>query len=99
MYQKETYDWYVTNENGEWKQVKTAASSTYILPRQDYDQKVYAIGGGSRTNAVLVKAIHVNASLSTSGNTYTVNVTNNTEEFTNEVLGLKINTIGIMATN
>lgn len=87
---KETYDWYVTNEEGEWKQVKTAASSTYILPRQDYDQKVYAIGGGSRTNAVLVKAIHVNASLSTSGNTYTVNVTNNTEEFTNEVLGLKI---------
>lgn len=87
---KETYDWYVTNEEGEWKQVKTAASSTYTLPRQDYDQKVYAIGGGSRTNAILVKAIHVNASLSTSGNTYTVNVTNNTEEFTNEVLGLKI---------
>lgn len=84
------YDWYVTNEEGEWKQVKTAASSTYILPRQDYDQKVYAIGDGSRTNAILVKAIHVNASLSTSGNTYTVNVTNNTEEFTNEVLGLKI---------
>lgn len=87
---KETYDWYVTDEEGEWKQVKTAASSTYTLPRQDYDQKVYAIGGGSRTNAILVKAIHVNASLSTSGNTYTVNVTNNTEEFTNEVLGLKI---------
>ena len=87
---KETYDWYATDEKGEWKKVNTEASNTFILPRQDYEQKVYAIGGGSRTNAILVKAIHVNASLSTSGNTYTVNVTNNTEEFTNEVLGLKI---------
>ena len=88
---KETYDWYVTDEEGEWKQVKTAASSTYTLPRQDYDQKVYAIGGGSRTNAILVKAIHVNASLSTSGNTYTVNITNDTEEqFPNDKLGLDI---------
>lgn len=88
---KETYDWYVTDEEGEWKQVKTAANSTYTLPRQDYDQKVYAIGGGSRTNAILVKAIHVNASLSTSGNTYTVNITNDTEEqFPNDKLGLDI---------
>ena len=88
---KETYDWYATDENGEWKKVNTTASNPFILPRQDYDQNVYAIGGGARTNAVLVKAIHVNASLATSGNTYTVTVTNDTEEkYSNETLGLDI---------
>ena len=87
----EQYVWYVTDEKGEWKQVNTETSNPFILPRQDYDQKVYAIGGGSRTNAVLVKAIHVNASLATSGNTYTVTVTNDTEEkYSNETLGLTI---------
>lgn len=88
---KETYDWYATDEKGEWKKVNTEASNPFILPRQDYDQNVYAIGGGARTNAVLVKAIHVNASLATSGNTYTVTVTNDTEEkYSNETLGLNI---------
>lgn len=88
---KETYDWYATDEKGEWKKVNTETSNTFILPRQDYDQNVYAIGGGARTNAVLVKAIHVNASLATSGNTYTVTVTNDTEKkYSNEYLGLDI---------
>lgn len=88
---KETYDWYATDEKGEWKKVNTETSNTFILPRQDYDQNVYAIGGGARTNAVLVKAIHVNASLATSGNTYTVTVTNDTEEkYSNKELGLNI---------
>lgn len=88
---KETYDWYATDEKGEWKKVNTETSNTFILPRQDYDQNVYAIGDGARTNAVLVKAIHVNASLATSGNTYTVTVTNDTEEkYSNETLGLNI---------
>lgn len=88
---KETYDWYATDEKGEWKKVNTETSNTFILPRQDYDQNVYAIGDGARTNAVLVKAIHVNASLATSGNTYTVTVTNDTEEkYSNEYLGLDI---------
>ena len=87
----EQYDWYVTDEKGEWKKVETAASNSFTLPRQDYDQKVYAIGGGARTNAMQVKAIHVNASLATSGNTYTVTVTNDTEEkYSNEALGLDI---------
>ena len=87
----ENYDWYATDEKGEWKKVNTEASNPFILPRQDYDQNVYAIGGGARTNAVLVKAIHVNASLATSGNTYTVTVTNDTEEkYSNETLGLDI---------
>lgn len=89
----EKYDWYVTDEKGEWKKVETAASNPFTLPRQDYDQKVYAIGGGARTNAVLVKAIHVKASLDTSSSskTYTVTVTNDTEEkYSNEYLGLDI---------
>ena len=89
------YDWYVSTDNINWEPVKTA-SSTYSLPRQLYDQYVYASDGKSRTNAVFVKAIHVEASLSTSKNstngiTYTVNVTNDTEEkYTNDKLGLKI---------
>ena len=87
----EQYDWYATNEKGEWQKVNTAASNSLTLPRQDYDQKVYAIGGGARTNTILVKAIHVNASLNTNGNIYTVTVTNDTEEkYDNEYLGLDI---------
>lgn len=87
------YDWYVSTDNINWKPVKTA-SSTYSLPRQLYDQYVYASDGKSRTNAVLVKAIHVEASLSTSKNstngiTYTVTVTNNTE-YSNKDLELTI---------
>ena len=82
------YDWYVSTDNINWKPVKTA-SSTYPLPRQLYDQYVYATDGKSRTNAVLVKAIHVEAKLTTSGNKYTVTVTNNTE-YSNKDLGLEI---------
>lgn len=82
------YDWYVSTDNINWKPVKTA-SSTYSLPRQLYDQYVYASDGKSRTNAVLVKAIHVEASLTTSGNTYNVTVTNDTK-YSNEDLGLTI---------
>lgn len=82
------YDWYVSTDNINWKPVKTA-SSTYSLPRQLYDQYVYATDGKSRTNAVLVKAIHVEAKLTTSGDKYTVTVTNNTE-YSNKDLGLNI---------
>ena len=88
----EKYDWYATDEKGEWKKVNTETSNSFTLPRQDYDQNIYAIsGGGARTNAVLVKAIHVNASLATSNSTYTVTVTNDTEEkYSNKDLGLDI---------
>lgn len=82
------YNWYVSTDNINWEPVKTA-SSTYSLPRQLYDQYVYANDGKSRTNAVLVKAIHVEAKLTTSGSTYTVTVTNDTE-YSNENLGLHI---------
>ena len=82
------YDWYVSTDNINWELVKTA-SITYPLPRQLYDQYVYASDGKSRTNAVFVKAIHVEAKLTTSGNIYTVTVTNNTE-YSNKDLGLHI---------
>ena len=82
------YNWYVSTDNINWKMVNTA-SSTYSLPRQLYDQYVYAANSSSRTNSVLVKAIHVEAKLTTSGNTYTVTVTNDTE-YSNEKLGLTI---------
>lgn len=82
------YDWYVSTDNINWEPVETA-SSTYSLPRQLYDQYVYASDGKSRTNSVFVKAIHVEAKLTTSGNTYTINVTNDTK-FSNEDLGLTI---------
>lgn len=83
------YDWYVSTDNSNWGKVNTTRSSTYLLPRQLYDQYVYATDGKSRTNSVLVKAIHVEAKLTTSGNTYTVTVTNDTE-YSNEKLGLTI---------
>lgn len=92
----EIYDWYVSKDNATWTKANTAeACNPFILPRQEYDQYVYATTGSSRTNAVLVKAIHVDASLSTNTTngitTYTVNVTNDTEEkYTNDKLGLKI---------
>lgn len=83
------YDWYVSTDNINWEKVNTIKSSTYSLPRQLYDQYVYASDGKSRTNSVLVKAIHVEAKLTTSGNKYTVTVTNNTE-YSNKDLGLEI---------
>lgn len=86
-----TYNWYVSDDNINWTQANSSACNPFTLPRKLNDQYVYATDGSSRTNAVLVKAIHVNADLTTSGNTYTVNVTNDTEEkFTNEQLGLTI---------
>ena len=89
------YDWYVSDDNATWKKANTAeACNPFVLPRKEKDQYVYATVGSSRTNTVLVKAIHVDASLSTNttnGITYTVNVTNDTEEkYTNDKLGLKI---------
>lgn len=86
-----TYNWYVSDDNIHWTQANSGTCNPFTLPRKLNDQYVYATDGSSRTNAVLVKAIHVNADLTTSGNTYTVNVTNDTEEkFTNDKLGLAI---------
>lgn len=86
-----TYNWYVSDDNIHWTQANSDACNPFTLPRKLNDQYVYATDGSSRTNAILVKAIHVNADLTTIGNTYTVNVTNDTEEqFTNDKLGLAI---------
>ena len=86
-----TYNWYVSDDNINWTLANSSACNPFTLPRKLNDQYVYATDGSSRTNAILVKAIHVNADLTTSGNTYTANVTNDTEEkFTNEQLGLTI---------
>ena len=86
-----TYNWYVSNDNINWTKANSNACNPFTLPRKLNDQYVYASDGSSRTNAILVKAIHVNASLTTSDNIYTVNVTNDTEEkFTNDQLGLTI---------
>ena len=85
------YKWYVSDDNITWTQANSDACNPFTLPRKLNDQYVYATDGSSRTNAILVKAIHVNATLATDENTYTVNVTNDTEEkFTNEQLGLTI---------
>ena len=86
-----TYDWFVSDDNIKWTQANSDACNPFTLPRKLNDQYVYATNGSSRTNAILVKAIHVNATLATDDKTYTVNVTNDTEEkFTNEQLGLTI---------
>ena len=87
-----TYDWYVSDDNKIWTQANEKICNPFTLPRQLYDQYVYATNGSARTNTILVKAIHVNATLATVDKTYTVNVTNDTEEkFTNDQLGLTIN--------
>ena len=89
---KDLYAWYVSADNQSWTQASTTASSTYTLPRdKEYNQYVYAAKGNMRTGSILVEAIHVEASLATHDNTYTVSVKNDTREgFSNEALGLSI---------
>ena len=91
----EKYLWYVSDGNSSASLLSEAESSSYILPRKDYDQYVYAIlpDGTSRTNTVTVKAIRMTATLDSKSNpgTYSITVTNNTEEgFSNDDLGLTI---------
>lgn len=91
----EKYLWYVSDGNSSASLLSEAESSSYILPRKDYDQYVYAIlpDGTSRINTVTVKAIRMTATLDSRSNpgTYSINVTNNTEEgFSNDDLGLTI---------
>lgn len=91
----EGYIWYVSNGNSSASMVSKTPSSSYILPRKDYDQYVYATlpDGSSRTNTVVVKAIRMTATLDSKSNpgTYSITVTNNTEEgFSNDALGLTI---------
>lgn len=93
----EKYDWYVSQDNIKWEKANTdnVACNPFYLPRQTYNQYVYAVSSQSslRTNTIEVKAIGITAQLEdkTKPGTYIVNVTNDTEEkLSNEALGLTI---------
>ena len=93
----EKYDWFVSQDNKKWEKANTdnVACNPFYLPRQTYNQYVYAVSSQSslRTNTIEVKAIGITAQLDdkTKPGTYIVNVTNDTEEkLSNEDLGLTI---------
>lgn len=90
----DTYNWFVSKDNSTTgTQVNTEACNPFTLPRQTYDQYVYAVSkdGSFRTSAILVKAIGITAKLDdkTKPGTYIVNVTNDTK-LSNKNLGLTI---------
>ena len=91
----EKYDWYVSQDNIKWEKANTdnVACNPFYLPRQTYNQYVYAVSSQSslRTNTIEVKAIGITAQLDdkTKPGTYIVNVTNNTK-LSNNDLGLTI---------
>lgn len=91
----EKYDWYVSQDNMKWEKANTdnVACNPFNLPRQTYNQYVYAVSSQSslRTNTIEVKAIGITAQLDdkTKPGTYIVNVTNDTE-LSNKDLGLTI---------
>ena len=92
---KDTYDWYVSRGNNKWEKANTdnVACNPFYLPRQTYNQYVYAVSSQSslRTNTIEVKAIGITAKLddTTKPGTYIVNVTNDTE-LSNDKLDLTI---------
>ena len=93
----EKYDWFVSQDNKKWEKANTdnVACNPFYLPRQTYNQYVYAVSSQSslRTNTIEVKAIGITAQLDdkTKPGTYIVNVTNDTEEkLSNADLGLTI---------
>lgn len=93
----EKYDWFVSQDNINWEKANTGnvACNPFYLPRQTYNQYVYAVSSQSslRTNTIEVKAIGITAQLDekTKPGTYIVNVTNDTEEkLSNDDLGLTI---------
>lgn len=93
----EKYDWFVSQDNIKWEKANTdnVACNPFNLPRQTYNQYVYAVSSQSRlrTNTIEVKAIGITAKLDdkTKPGTYIVNVTNDTEEkLSNDDLGLTI---------
>ena len=91
----EKYDWFVSQDNIKWEKANTdnVACNPFYLPRQKYNQYVYAVSSQSslRTNTIEVKAIGITAQLDdkTKPGTYIVNVTNDTK-LSNDVLGLTI---------
>lgn len=78
----EKYFWYTSSDKKTWKlQNEHAASNPFTLPREEYDQYVYAVleDGSSRSGIIKIEAVRVEAKLiSNSGeNTISVSVTNN----------------------
>ena len=97
----EKYDWFVSQDNIKWEKANTdnVACNPFYLPRQTYNQYVYAVSSQSsiRTNTIEVKAIGITAKLDSKNDpnsqiapiTYIINVTNNTN-LSNDNLGLTI---------
>lgn len=78
----EKYFWYTSSDKKTWKlQNKNAASNPFTLPREEYDQYVYAVleDGSSRSGIIKIKAIRVEATMNkdASSNLLTILVTNN----------------------
>ena len=89
------YNWYVSRDNTVGEKINEEACNPFPLPRQTYDQYIYAqtTDGAMRTNSILVPAINVSAKLDakTKPGTYIVDVTNDSEEhLSNSNLGLNI---------
>ena len=77
----EQYDWYVSSDKKTWDKVSTEAINPFTLPRQEYDQYVYAVlkDGSSCSRYEKVSALRVSASLKTDSipDTYVIKVENN----------------------
>ena len=70
------YDWYVSTESSAAVKVNADQCNPFVLPRQTYDQYVYATDGHQRTSALLVKAIGLKATMTTGETSYVVKVDN-----------------------
>lgn len=78
----EKYFWYTSSDKKTWKlQNENAASNPFTLPREEYDQYVYAVleDGSSRSGIIKIEAIRVEATMNNdaSSNLLTILVTNN----------------------
>lgn len=79
---KEKYFWYTSSDKKTWKlQNENAASNQFTLPREEYDQYVYAVleDRSSRSGIIKIEAIRVEATMNNdaSSNLLTILVTNN----------------------
>lgn len=78
----EKYYWYTSSDKKTWKlQNENAASNPFTLPREEYDQYVYAVleDGSSRSGIIKIEAIRVEATMNNdaASNLLTILITNN----------------------
>ena len=77
----EKYYWYTSTDKKTWTKVSEEASNPLTLPRQEYDQYVYAVlaDGSSCSRYEKVAALRITASLKTDSipATYVIKLTNN----------------------